>query len=86
MTTGRTIWHFHTRTKTGRAPELQEQAPDVWVEVNELDAREWGVADGDVVRLTSHKGCIEAPVRLGGSRRVAMAQKSMQRPPRSQSP
>ena len=27
LTTGRTVYHFHTRTKTGRAPELQAAAP-----------------------------------------------------------
>lgn len=32
LTTGRTIYHFHTRTKTGRAPQLRDAAPDVWVE------------------------------------------------------
>ena len=29
LTTGRTVYHFHTRTKTGRAPELEAAAPDV---------------------------------------------------------
>ncbi len=32
--TGRTIYHFHTRTKTARAPELQAAAPHVWVELS----------------------------------------------------
>src|SRR6185437_13058366 len=32
LITGRTIYHFHTRTKTGRAPQLNSAAPDVWVE------------------------------------------------------
>ena len=39
LTTGRTLYHFHTRTKTGRAPQLQAAAPDVWVEVSPADAR-----------------------------------------------
>ena len=34
LITGRTVYHFHTRTKTGRAPELQAAAPDVWVELS----------------------------------------------------
>lgn len=33
LITGRTLYHFHTRTKTGRAPEFQRAAPEVWVEV-----------------------------------------------------
>ena len=28
LTTGRTVYHFHTRTKTGRAPELDAAAPE----------------------------------------------------------
>ena len=38
LITGRTIYHFHTRTKTGRAPELQAAAPQVWVEICAADA------------------------------------------------
>jgi anaerobic selenocysteine-containing dehydrogenase len=30
LITGRTIYHFHTRTKTARAPELDAAAPEVW--------------------------------------------------------
>lgn len=30
LTTGRTLYHFHTRTKTGRVPQLEAAAPDVW--------------------------------------------------------
>jgi anaerobic selenocysteine-containing dehydrogenase len=31
LTTGRTVYQFHTRTKTGCAPQFDETAPDVWV-------------------------------------------------------
>jgi anaerobic selenocysteine-containing dehydrogenase len=65
LTTGRTIYHFHTRTKTGRAPELQAAAPDVWVEVNPRDAEVAGIADGERIRVRSRRGVVEAPVRLG---------------------
>jgi ferredoxin-nitrate reductase len=30
LTTGRSVYHFHTRTKTGRAPELRAAAPGLW--------------------------------------------------------
>jgi ferredoxin-nitrate reductase len=64
LTTGRTVYHFHTRTKTGRAPELNAAAPDVWVEMHSADADRLGVADGDRVRIESPRGAIEAPARL----------------------
>jgi anaerobic selenocysteine-containing dehydrogenase len=68
LTTGRTLAHFHTRTKTGRAPELQAAAPEVWVELSRDDARALGVTDGDIVRVRSPRGAIEAPARIGGIR------------------
>ena len=46
LTTGRTVYHFHTRTKTGRAPELQAAAPDAWVELCPSDAERLGISRG----------------------------------------
>lgn len=68
LTTGRTIYHWHTRTKTRRAPELQSAAPSMWVELSVPDARRLGVVEGDVVRVTSRRGSIEAPARVSGVR------------------
>jgi len=65
-TTGRTIYHFHTRTKTARAPQLQNAAPDAWVEMHPSDAEELGVGEGDVVRLESPRGQLEAKARISG--------------------
>jgi anaerobic selenocysteine-containing dehydrogenase len=66
LITGRTIYHFHTRTKTGRAPQLQEAAPDVWVEVSEADALECGWSEGDPLRITTPRGEVEARLRVTG--------------------
>jgi anaerobic selenocysteine-containing dehydrogenase len=68
LTTGRTVYHFHTRTKTGRAPQLQDAAPGVWAELSPDDAGALGVGEGDVVRIESPRGAIEAPVRVCGVR------------------
>jgi ferredoxin-nitrate reductase len=63
-TTGRTIYHFHTRTKTARAPQLQNAAPDAWVEISPSDAEALGVGEGDVVRVESPRGAMEAKTRI----------------------
>jgi anaerobic selenocysteine-containing dehydrogenase len=68
LTTGRTVYHFHTRTRTGRAPELEDAAPEVWAELNEADAERLGLGAGDRVRLESDRGAVEAPVRITGVR------------------
>ncbi len=65
-TTGRTIYHFHTRTKTARAPQLQNAAADAWVEMHPSDAEEAGVEEGDLVRVESPRGSLEARARISG--------------------
>jgi ferredoxin-nitrate reductase len=65
-TTGRTIYHFHTRTKTVRAPQLQNAASDVWVELSPADAESLGVGEGDVLRVESPRGRLEAKARISG--------------------
>jgi len=64
LTTGRTLYHFHTRTKTARAPQLQAAAPDVWVELSSADAAERGLAEGDLAEVASPRGAIHARVRV----------------------
>jgi ferredoxin-nitrate reductase len=69
LTTGRTVYHFHTRTKTARAPELQEAAPEVWVELAPADAEPLGIAEGDWARVETVRGFVEARVRISGIRK-----------------
>jgi len=65
---GRTIYHFHTRTKTARAPQLQHAAPDVWLEISPTDAENLGVKEGDMVRVESPRGSMEAKARISDIR------------------
>lgn len=65
LNTGRTVEHWHTRTKTGRIPLLESMAPAAWVEVNPRDARRLGLREGAPVRLKSQRGEIaRVAVRL----------------------
>ncbi|MFE6685770.1 molybdopterin oxidoreductase family protein [Streptomyces sp. NPDC057743] len=68
LTTGRGVYHWHTRTKTARVPELNDAEPELWVELHPDDAHSRDIADGDLVRVISRHGAIEAPVVLCGSR------------------
>lgn len=65
LTTGRIVYHFHTRTKTGRSRELREVAPDVFAQLHADDARKLGVADGELVLVESRRGKVVAPARVG---------------------
>ena len=68
LITGRTIYHFHTRTKTARAPQLQSAAPEVWVEASAGDASREGWSEGDLLRVTTARGAVTARVRVSGIR------------------
>lgn len=65
LTTGRLVYHFHTRTKTGRSPSLADAAPDDFVQISREDAQRLGIGDGDWIRLTSRRGAIEARAAIG---------------------
>jgi anaerobic selenocysteine-containing dehydrogenase len=64
LTTSRTIYHWHTRTKTARAPKLQQAAPEVWLEISPADARLAGIQEGDMVRIESRRGYVDASARI----------------------
>ncbi|GGY11183.1 molybdopterin oxidoreductase family protein [Streptomyces minutiscleroticus] len=68
LTTGRTLYHFHTRTKTGRAPQLRAAAPDVWVEMAAADAGRLGFAEGDLVEVRTPRGALRGRLRITGLR------------------
>ena len=66
LTTGRVVYHFHTRTKTGRSKALQDAAPDAFVQISDEDAARLGIADGDMVEVESRRGRVTEPARVGG--------------------
>jgi len=66
LTTGRVVFHFHTRTKTGRSKALQDAAPDSFVQLATEDAAHYGISEGDMVEVTSRRGRVLEPARVGG--------------------
>jgi anaerobic selenocysteine-containing dehydrogenase len=59
LNTGRTVEHWHTRTKTGRVDLLERLAPEAWLEINPSDAERLKIRTGDVVRVVSQRGAID---------------------------
>ena len=66
LTTGRVVYHFHTRTKTARSAALQKAAPDMYIQISEADAAYYGIADKEVIKIESRSGRVEGPARIGG--------------------
>ena len=56
LNTGRTVEHWHTRTKTGEVPILERLAPSPWLEMNPRDARMLTLKPSDRVDVVSRRG------------------------------
>ena len=56
FTTGRILYHYHTRTMTGRVEGLNKKAPKSYVEINETTAMKLGISNGERVKLSSRRG------------------------------
>ena len=56
LNTGRTVEHWHTRTKTREVPILEHLSPRAWLEMNPRDAKQLGLRSHDRVDVVSHRG------------------------------
>ena len=64
FTTGRILYHYHTRTMTGRVDGLNKKAPSNYIEINEDTANKMGIEEGDLVKVTSRRGEVVIPARI----------------------
>jgi len=58
LNTGRTVEHWHTRTKTGRVPILERLSPRAWLEMNPRDGRALRLKPAQRVDVISRRGTI----------------------------
>jgi ferredoxin-nitrate reductase len=63
LTTGRLASHWHTLTRTAKCAKLVHREPGPFVELHPDDAARLGVADGDLVQLSTRRGTIRLPAR-----------------------
>jgi assimilatory nitrate reductase catalytic subunit len=59
LNTGRTVEHWHTRTKTGRVPILEGLSPEAWVDMHPADAVRLALPPGGWVKVMSRRGSID---------------------------
>jgi anaerobic selenocysteine-containing dehydrogenase len=59
LNTGRTVEHWHTRTKTAQVAILERLAPNAWLEMNPTDAQRLGLRPHDRVNVTSRRGHVD---------------------------
>ena len=64
LNTGRIRDQWHTMTRTGKSPRLSTHIPEVFVQVNPVDASKAGIEDGVLVRVSSQWGQAVAKAML----------------------
>ena len=60
LNTGRTVEHWHTRTKTGGISILQRMSPRAWLEMNPVDAERLELRPHDRVEVVSPRGRVSS--------------------------
>jgi formate dehydrogenase alpha subunit len=72
LTTGRSLFHFHTGTMSRKVRGLNVFQSEELVEMNPKDAVALGIADGDMVRVISRRGAVVAKACLTDDSPVGM--------------
>ena len=64
LTTGRSKYHWHTMTRTGKNEALRKSSPDPILDIHRADARQLGIHDADFVEVLSRRGKVMVQARV----------------------
>jgi predicted molibdopterin-dependent oxidoreductase YjgC len=64
LTTGRVLYQYHTGTMSMKSEGLNELAPECFVEISAQDAEDFHIAEGDLIKIASRRGEIEAKAKI----------------------
>ena len=64
LMTGRLIFHYHTRTQTGRSRVLDYEVPESYIQINTEDAKALNIKNGEKIKVRSRRGEIETIARV----------------------
>ncbi|NMB85296.1 MAG: formate dehydrogenase subunit alpha [Methanothrix sp.] len=64
LTTGRIVLHYNGGSMTLRSESLNEREPELYVEINPMDALNLNVGQGAIVVVTTRRGMAEAKARI----------------------
>jgi formate dehydrogenase major subunit/formate dehydrogenase alpha subunit len=64
LTTGRVLYQYHTGTMTMKSADLNERAPESFVEICRKDAEKYKLQEGDHVTIASRRGEIRVRVKI----------------------
>ncbi len=65
LTTGRTLFQYHTGTMSRKSAALEAAAPEAFVEMSETDATAMDILNNEMVTVSSRRGSISLKARVG---------------------
>lgn len=64
LSTGRRLYHYHTRTQTGRCKGLNDLLGEETVDISLQDASDMGIEQGEEVKVKSRRGEVIVKARV----------------------
>ena len=64
LSTGRRLYHYHTRTQTGRRVGLNDLLGEETVDISIADAEKMGISHDEKIRVKSRRGEVEVKARV----------------------
>lgn len=64
LSTGRRLYHYHTRTQTGRAKGLNDLLPEETADISPGDAQRLGIGQGERISLRTRRGQVRITARI----------------------
>jgi len=64
LTTGRILYHFHTRTMTDKEEGINNISSENYIEISSSTAKDLGILDGEIVAVSSRRGDIKVEARI----------------------
>ena len=64
LSTGRRLYHYHTRTQTGRTKGLNDLLGEETADISLSDAKKMGIKNGETIRVSSRRGAITLKARV----------------------
>lgn len=64
LTTGRVLYHYHTRTMTGKHEGINEIVGESYIEISPGRALDLNIENGEKVRVSSRRGVIEVLAKV----------------------
>jgi len=64
LSTGRRLYHYHTRTQTGRSQGINDLLSEETADISAEDAQEKGISDGERISVKSRRGEVMVKARI----------------------